>query len=130
MNHFQDVWGVYDGWQRGTLIALMVASLVQTAFIVTFVFFRPWWRDPVGRSTAMKSSALLVILWLSVVNTFFAYANQEPVTFLAMWAVTLAITYQLAVLIRTPRRIHPGRGLHEDRQSARSCDGQPEDTGC
>jgi hypothetical protein len=104
VNHIHGVWGAADTWQRLAIVLLTVATLTQTIFILTYGS-RPWWRSRVGRALMLKSSTLSVLLWLSLVNTFFIYPGEEPVAFAALLAVTLAIIYQLVVLLRTPR--HP-----------------------
>lgn len=101
---YHDVWGVMDNWQHWTILGLAVATVFQTGFVLVYSA-RPWFRDIVGRAYMLKSSTLLVILWLSVTNTFFTYPLQEQISTFAMWAVAAAITYQFAVLVVTPRRI-------------------------
>lgn len=106
MTQMHNVWVRMDSWQHWFLLALAVATAFQSLFVVTYVV-RPWWRDRVGRAYMLKSGSLCLVLWISLVNVFFVYTGQEPISTFAMWAVTLAIVYQYIALLRTPRHV-PG----------------------
>lgn len=100
------VWGVMGGWQHWTLVGLVLAAVFQGGFVFVYAT-RPWFRDIVGRAYMLKSATLLVILWLSLLNTFFTYPHQAQVSTFGMWSVTIAIVYQFFVLLWSPRRLTP-----------------------
>lgn len=113
MSHFQHVWGVYDTWQQIAFVSLAVCTLAQTIFVGIYSR-RPWRVDPVGRAIMLKSASFGALLWLSLVNTFFAYNFESPISCIAVILITAAVVYQLAVLVTTPSRIHPDpEGLEE-----------------
>lgn len=99
-----------NGWIDAGLVALWVAAVVQTLFVVTYGF-SPWWRHFVGRALFSKSASLAVILWLTVVNHYLTYAYQLQVSVIATWSVTVAICFQFAALVaqrRIDRRTRSG----------------------
>lgn len=106
MHQISDVWALADPWQRWSLVFLAIATIVQTLFVVIYGT-RPWWRARVGRALMLKSTALCVVLWLSLVNSFYIYENEEPIGAAAILAVAVAIVYQFVVLLWSPR--HPER---------------------
>lgn len=97
------VWAAADGWERQALIALLIGAVAQTAFVVIYARRRPWrWR--VGRALLYKSTALALLLNLSVVNTFVPpYRYQEQVSTLTIDLIVLTILYQLVALMLSPR---------------------------
>lgn len=107
MNHIEAVWRLADGWERLALVALVLATVAQTAFVVVYAT-RPWWKVRVGRALMLKSAALCVLLWLSVLNTFVLYPGQVQVAAIALCAVTAAIVYQLVALLLSPRQPKSG----------------------
>lgn len=119
MRDFHDVWGVADGWQRWALIVLVVAAVGQTCFFSVYVT-RPWFSDEVGRALMMKSSSLLVILWLSLANEFFIYRYQEAITTLALTYVAVAIIYQFVTILRTPGRLDADESRDDNGDHQRS----------
>jgi hypothetical protein len=112
---FHDVWGVMGGWERLTLVGLVVSAVVQGGFVLIYST-RPWYRDIVGRAYMLKSATLLVLLWLALINAFFTYPLQTQVSTFGMWSVAAAISYQFFVLLWSPRRLTPGpeRGSEDD----------------
>lgn len=112
MNRVETVWRLADTWERLALLALVVSAVAQTAFI--FVYgARPWWRHRVGRALFTKSLSLLIVLWLSIVNTFLIYPAQQRVSTLALWLIAAAIVYQLVALLRTRRHVYPPDDRHD-----------------
>ena len=105
MSHWSAVWGVADNWQRLALIALLIATFAQTCFIVVYGT-RPWYRSRVGRALMLKSASLAVVLWLTVVNTFFIYPLEEQLSTLGLTLVSVAIVYQFLVMVSTPRTVN------------------------
>lgn len=101
-DRWQAVWALADGWERTSLVALIVGTSAQTLFILIYAS-RPWWRARVGRALMLKSAALCVVLWLTVVNTFYVYPREEMVGAIALWVIAAAIVYQLVVLLLSPR---------------------------
>lgn len=106
MTEIHNVWAIANDWQRASLVALALATVVQTLFVVIYAS-RPWWKARVGRALMLKSAALCVVLWLTIVNTFYVYAGEEAIGTVALWVVAIAITYQFVVLLWSPR--HPER---------------------
>jgi putative copper export protein len=76
VTRFDTFWQYADTWQRSAFIAIMVAAIAQTGFVVVYML-RPWWRHYVGRALLVKSASLLIVLWLTIVNTFVRYPGQE-----------------------------------------------------
>lgn len=111
MTRFDAFWAYADAWQRSALVAIMVAAIIQTVFLAVYLS-RPWWRHFVGRALALKSASLWVVLWLTIVNTFFRYPGQEPISSLSLWVIAAAIAYQLVALLRTPRMAYPPDDRH------------------
>src|SRR5690242_12669648 len=101
-DRWEAVWAVANGWQRVALIALVVATFVQSLFILIYAT-RPWWRARVGRALFLKSTSLCVVLWLTLIGTFYIYPAENVVNALALCLVAVAVTYQLAVLLLSPR---------------------------
>ena len=97
---WQTVWAAADGWVRWSLVALIVATVGQTLFVLIYAT-RPWWRARVGRAYMLKSSTLGVVLWLSLIGAF--YLLPEQIDTFALWAIALAILYQLVALLLSPR---------------------------
>lgn len=116
MNRVEQVWHLADGWERLALVALIVATLAQSVFILVYGR-RPWWRVRVGRALMIKSSTLGVLLWLSLLNAFVSYPHQEAVASIALCAVAAAILYQMAALLLSPRdmAVTPDRRVEADR---------------
>jgi putative copper export protein len=106
VSRFDVFWSTADVWQRAAFIAIMVAAIAQTGFVGLYVT-RPWWRHYVGRALLVKSASLLVVLWLTIVNTFLRYRGQEQISTLALWLIAGAIIYQLVALARTRRDAYP-----------------------
>jgi putative copper export protein len=104
MRDIHDVWVAADGWQRWALIVLAISAVGQTGFFLVYSN-RPWFSDEVGRALMLKSSSLMVILWLSLVNQFFIYKYQEAVTTIALTYVAVAIVWQFLTILRTPGRL-------------------------
>jgi hypothetical protein len=100
------VWAATDGWEHLALVAIIVATFAQTLFILIYAS-RPWWRVRVGRALMLKSASLCIVLWLTLVGTFFVYAHQEQVSALSLCVIAVAIVYQLVALLLSPR--HPDR---------------------
>lgn len=97
------VWAAADGWERTALVALLVGAVAQTLFVLIYGT-RTWYRVRVGRAIFLKSTALAVVLDLSVVNTLVApYRYQEEVGAVAIVVITLTILYQLFALLLSPR---------------------------
>jgi putative copper export protein len=112
--HFSTTyWELADSWQHASLVAIAVAAVVQTAFVVVYGS-RPWWRHYVGRALFVKSTSLLVVLWLTIANTFLLYPGQHQVSTLSLWLVAVAIIYQFAALIRTPRHTYPPNDRYDE----------------
>lgn len=97
-------------WVNAGWVALWVAAVVQTMFVVLYGV-GPWWRHFVGRALFTKSLALCLVLWLTVVNYYLTYPGQLQVTVCATWLVALAIVFQFAALV-AQRRIARGEGRH------------------
>lgn len=102
MNQIEAVWHVAAAWQRVSLVALAVAAVVQTLFVVKYAP-RPWWRVAPGRAIMLKSSALLAALWLTLVNTFWVYPYENEISAAALCYIAATIVYQYVALIRSPR---------------------------
>lgn len=102
MNHFQLVWQAADGLERFALVALMIGTLAQSAFVITYAR-RPWYRVRIGRALMLKSASLAVLLWLSVLGTFFVYPYEREVSAATIGVITVAILYQLIALLMSPR---------------------------
>jgi hypothetical protein len=100
-HHIEAVWVIANVWERWALVALFVAGLGQAAFVATYMR-RPWWRHLVGRALMVKSTSLLLILWLSLANTFITYPGQEQVAVGVLTLTALAIWYQLFAIRSTP----------------------------
>lgn len=113
MTRFNAFWQVADSWQRGAFVAIVVATVAQTIFVLVYGT-RPWWRHFVGRALFIKSASLCVVLWLTVINTFLRYPGQEQVSSLALWLVAVAIIHQLVALLRTPRVAYPPDDRYTD----------------
>lgn len=103
-DHWQAVWAAADGWTRVAIVAVLVAAVAQTTFVLIYGT-RKWWLSRVGRALFLKSLALAVLLDLSVVNTFVVYGWQEPVSAVVIVGITVTILYQLYALVLSPR--HP-----------------------
>lgn len=103
MNRIEAVWAAADVWERFSLIALVIATLIQTAFVVEYAT-RPWWLVRIGRALMLKSAALCVLLWLSILNSFVSYSGQEQVAMVTLWLITAAIFYQWLALRTSPRQ--------------------------
>lgn len=114
-NRFHVFWETTDRWQHLAFYAIVLAAIVQTAYIAVYGT-RPWWRHYVGRALFFKSASLLVVFWLTIVNTFFAYPGQEQVTTVALWVVAATIAYQFAALLRTRRHAYPPDDRHDPRR--------------
>jgi putative copper export protein len=112
VTRFDTFWQYADWWQRSAFIAIMVAAVAQTGFVVVYML-RPWWRHYVGRALLVKSASLLIVLWLTIVNTFVRYPGQRQVSSLALWLVAGAIIYQLVALLRTRRHVYPPDDRHD-----------------
>lgn len=112
-NRFHVFWETADRWQHFAFYAIVFAATVQTAYILVYGS-RPWRQHFVGRALFYKSASLLIVLWLTVVNTFFVYPGQEPISTVALWLVAAAITYQFAALLRTPRHADHPDGRHDE----------------
>jgi hypothetical protein len=106
VTRFDAFWQIADAWQRSAFVAILVAAVFQSVFVVVYLS-RPWWRHFVGRALALKSTSLLVVLWLTIVNTFFRYPGQKQLSTVALWLVACAIVYQLIALLATPRIAYP-----------------------
>lgn len=104
MDRIRTVWQLADAWERIALVALVVAAVGQTAFVLVYAT-RPWWLVQIGRALMSKSATLCWILVLSVVNAFWTYPYQRQVAALSICAVAVAIWYQFIALLRSPR--HP-----------------------
>lgn len=112
MNRWEAVWRAADVWQRWALVALAFAAVGQASFVVIYAR-RPWWRHFVGRALLLKSASLLLILWLSLINSFVAYPGQEPIAAGVLWLTGLAIWYQVAAISRTPPHVYPPDDRHD-----------------
>lgn len=100
-----------NGWVDAGLVALWVAAVVQTCFVLIYGV-SPWWRHFVGRALFIKSASLAIILWLTVVNHYLVYDYQLQVSVIATWVVALGICFQFAALMaqrRIDRRIRHDR---------------------
>lgn len=101
MTHFEAIWEIANFWQRWALVALFIAAVGQAAFVGVYIH-RPWWRHFVGRALMLKSTSLLLILWLSLFNTFVTYPGQEQVAVSVLTLTALAIWYQFFAIRSTP----------------------------
>lgn len=89
------------------MLGLWVATVAQIAFVILYAT-GPWWRHFVGRALFSKSFVLAVTLAVTLVNNYVIYRYQLEVGAFLMWAIALAIVWQLVALIRQ-RLIDRGR---------------------
>lgn len=113
MSRFNAFWQTADTWGRAAFVAILVAAIFQTCFVGLYLT-RPWWQHFVGRALALKSTSLLVVLWLTIINTFVRYRGQEQVSSIALWLVAGAVIYQFVALARTPRVAYPPDDRYSD----------------
>lgn len=102
MDSIEAVWRIADGWERLAIVALIVAAIGQTAFVLIYAT-RPWYLVRIGRALMSKSATLCWVLVLTVVNTFWAYPYERQIASLSICAVAVAILYQLVALVLSPR---------------------------
>jgi hypothetical protein len=82
------------------LIALWVATVSQSAFVIVYGLFSPWWRGRfVGRALFVKSTALWLALVNSLVAFYWPYPHRQEIVAVIMWAVAFGCTYQAAAVI-------------------------------
>ena len=115
--HRVDIWHMASTWGKVALILLGIACIAQTAFVLIYAR-RPWYRVRVGRALMLKSTALLVALWINEVNVWFRYPHQGMVSAFAIGFVAAAVVYQLWVLIREPLAVVPAKYADEDPRHA------------
>ena len=76
MHRIHGVWALSDGWTHLALVALVIATAAQTAFVGIYAT-RPWYLVRTGRALMLKSATLCLLLWLSLFGTFFVYPNEK-----------------------------------------------------
>jgi hypothetical protein len=83
------------------LIALWIATISQTIFIVVYGVFSPWWRGRfVGRALFVKSTALWLALMNSLVAFYWPYPHRREIVAVIMCAVAFGCTYQALAVIQ------------------------------
>ena len=103
-DRWTEVWDFLDFWGHVSLLALIVAAVGQTLFVVVYSR-RPWWMYRVGRALMGKSFSLSVVLILTVIGWF--YHLPEWISAIAVCAIACFIWYQTYVLITSPRHLDP-----------------------
>lgn len=81
-------------------IALILASLGQTAFVLLY-FFYPWWKTFLGRALFGKSIALVVIMDFAALSRIFKFGHDD-IAFTILYALlAIGVWFQFVAFVHT-----------------------------
>lgn len=85
------------------LVCLWVATIGQVAFILLWLT-RRWWSTDVGQALMAKSASLAALL-VAALWTHYVREIPEWLSRVMLTAITAAILWQLAVMVRRIRAV-------------------------
>lgn len=78
---------------------LVIAVVVQFAFVLVYLVFGTWWRSFVGQALLTKSAVIALALGVSYVNSRVTYPYQLQIAAVLTWLIAVAVTLQFAALV-------------------------------
>lgn len=113
---------IYTGAPLDVLrtVALSVAAVVQTAFVLFYSTF-PWWQTFLGRALYLKAVTLMAIVDFACLSRWFDFGANDSIFVILYATLTVGIVVQFIAFVRVKIRgraseVSGNSPAHEERR--------------